>query len=479
MPPMDINNVDSDSSDLDDEETPTSNPWANAGKASISSMIDNVPELRAHSKRATKQLQLSPSERQLRLGCCILGDGTTPSGIEIERFKRSIAGTTQGQGEGTPGFSWLLRGVGRVLDDCRFKYSDFSLTDHDKLRIKATFQDLLSKGATSNDLKREDSGRAASPAGNITRGYFEIKTLARLLAYKDITIKFDGAAETFDDLIMIVQIVNEKGTKHDGGVSRQVLLKSQRMPNNLHVCPIKAVLIMALRTSNVDEPDIDELLRVTRSRPNKAVKWTHPERPVLPQFLVNGAGVNVDAPAGHTQLTAFLRTECLALGVQTRIRAHDLRRRSAREIGHFDIKGTATDAVASCMGHADRGRSRRYVGGVSVDVRGERLENPLHDPLRRIDLPTEVQASRYKHVRASKQDITAACVAQGVDDKDPKARARVAQEIRKWKQADNVEGLRRQLHVPQATGCATASRESLSHVLISFSVEYSALHPRH
>lgn len=70
----------------------------------------------------------------------------------------------------------------------------------------------------------------------------------------------------------------------DGKKKRIVRLKTLQTSSDSIICPIKLLLILALRLGNVAETSIDDLLKNTAQRNNRTVLWRYPDRPVLCAF---------------------------------------------------------------------------------------------------------------------------------------------------------------------------------------------------
>ena len=64
-------------------------------------------------------------------------------------------------------------------------------------------------------------------------------------------------------------------------MNRIVRLEAIKDNENNIVCPIRFLLILALRRGNVSGSTISEVLSTAYRRTDKTVKWTHGERPVM------------------------------------------------------------------------------------------------------------------------------------------------------------------------------------------------------
>jgi len=134
-----------------------------------------------------------------------------------------------------------------------------------------------------------------------------------------------------------------------------VILDCQSDSADNSVCPIKLLLILALRLGNLSAKTIDEVLLDTQSRHDKTVVWKHPERPVFCAVASGGTALYLDKPAGNHQLAQTLATVGPIAGFLNTVRPHDLRRGSACDIVNLEegIKGVTTPTVAAALSHTN------------------------------------------------------------------------------------------------------------------------------
>lgn len=102
--------------------------------------------------------------------------------------------------------------------------------------------------------------------------------------------------------------------------------------NDNVVCPIKLLLILALRLGNVYARTIDEVLQQAAQRRDKAIIWAHPKRPVLCAFDMANRSVKPDTPAATHQLSHTMAEAGLKASFLTRVLAHDMRMGAARDV---------------------------------------------------------------------------------------------------------------------------------------------------
>jgi hypothetical protein len=210
------------------------------------------------------------------------------------------------------------------------------------------------------------------------------------------------------------------------------------------VCPIKLLLILALRLGNVAAKTIGDVLVHAQSRRDKTVVWKHAERPVFCVLAGSGAALDLDKPAGNHQLTQTLATVGPIAGFLTPVRSHDLRRGSGRDIANLKegVKGIATPAVAAALGHTNashlRGVTSEYVGAISESTWSKRLRENYRDEYGIAVTDAAFSKKRKIHDSAA---VTAQCIRDRCDAEDPRARKAAAIKLRKqrvdnWYQAE-------------------------------------------
>lgn len=237
---------------------------------------------------------------------------------------------------------------------------------------------------------------------------------------------------------------NVPSYRNDPAKNRSVTVDCVKGSENNVVCPIKLLLILALRLGQVSGTAIDEVLNKAQSRRDKTVVWTEPERPVFCAYESQGTALRQEKPAGNHQLTQTLALAGPLAGFLTPIRSHDLRRGSARDLANLDteIKGVATPTVAAAMGHSNaahaKGVTARYVGPVTDSTWSTRLEKGYQDP-HGIEV-TDAVFSRKRKLLDPTQ-ITAQCRRDGLDEDSPNARRTSSRRLGKkriddWRQTE-------------------------------------------
>jgi integrase len=156
------------------------------------------------------------------------------------------------------------------------------------------------------------------------------------------------------------------------------------------LCPVKMIIIVALRLGAVAANSINDLLRQTARCRDRTVKWVDSSRPVLPAINLGGSKVVPTAAANSKQLGSILAAAALSAGVVGRVRPHDIHRGAAKDVsvgfGSVTRQGAAATLgeVQHVLGHSheslQRGVTQGYVGVAHVDNWDPRLAAQLDDP---------------------------------------------------------------------------------------------------
>lgn len=152
-------------------------------------------------------------------------------------------------------------------------------------------------------------------------------------------------------------------------------------------CPVKLLIIHALRIGAVAAATWKELRANAISRADKTIQWTTPENPVIPAITMGRtAFLELEKPATTHQTISTLNTMSVKAKSVVRLRVHDLRHGSARDIAHLDqskLRGNANMQVASAMGHKMStfmsDVTERYVGGSDIATWNLRAESDWVD----------------------------------------------------------------------------------------------------
>ncbi len=150
-------------------------------------------------------------------------------------------------------------------------------------------------------------------------------------------------------------------------------LRVNILSSNAHnsACPVKLLVIHALRVGAVATTTWKELRANAISRADKTVQWITPENPVIPAIIQNHtAFLDLKKPASTHQAICTMNAMSVKARSVDRLRVHDLRHGSARDIAHLDqskVYGHASMQVASALGHKMstfmHDVTEQYVGG--------------------------------------------------------------------------------------------------------------------
>lgn len=201
------------------------------------------------------------------------------------------------------------------------------------------------------------------------------------------------------------------------------------------MCPIKLLLVLALRTGAVAETRIESLLSNVTARASRRVVWKHPKRPVLAKFAVKGSWLLLDEAASNHHMVGVVHTVSRIAGLLRYVHPHDFRRGSARDLSHLPrsaLKDANIQAVGRGMGHDVRSghRTLEYIGDDTNDTWTARVENPYQGKVRAIPLAT----ISYKQPKVSREMCGQWCLEQGLDARLNKNidKARLAIEKQQW-----------------------------------------------
>lgn len=221
--------------------------------------------------------------------------------------------------------------------------------------------------------------------------------------------------------------------RHDPSNNRTVLLKCLLDIEDNVVCPIKLLLIHALRLGRVQGKSIDEVLsKALYIRLDKQIVWTDGQAPIFCAITSSGAGLLVDKPASNQQAKHFVAQAVQLCGVLGSIITHDIRRGYARDTAQIKsgINGLATSAVAATLGHTHQSHQRAvtaaYVGAIDDDVWAKRVNLKYEDPF---GLQVAAQPPPKKP-RLTKEEISTLCDIKGLDASDGNKRRQASKAYR-------------------------------------------------
>ncbi|KAF2711953.1 hypothetical protein K504DRAFT_531123 [Pleomassaria siparia CBS 279.74] len=318
------------SSDIEFGPAPMSR-FAYAGKKSIDKMLGTASVDRLESKKASKHLQMTAKSPNTQYAVTLWhnrflefrrntleitnAETATPNGEQIEGFLASIVKHVKPLSGGVPNYDWLRTGLGRLIHACVFHYTDFKLNPTDHSRIAAVIETLLREGKLTKKVKRDKTwlgshlhvllaSALGARAGDITKGKHDVHDEA-FLAYEDLRISIVNG-QGIESFIMMVKLRNQKGFKGDGHNVASAKLSMLNDPTTNVVCPVKIMLINALRSGTVKEKTILDLVQNTSARRDRT----------------NG----------------LLGKLCRQAGIIPKVRPHDMHRGETKDIANLPAK---------------------------------------------------------------------------------------------------------------------------------------------
>lgn len=244
--------------------------------------------------------------------------------------------------------------------------------------------------------------------------------------------------------------------------------------NNV-VCPIKLLLVHALRTGHVAQTSIESLLAVVQATPNRTVQWLRPSDPVVPAVHRHKHGfLDFSKPANPMQVTSTLRAAGLLAGVLVPLQSHDIRAGASRDVSKLPpdaIKGVAGVAVAKVLGHTpkttSKGLTDDYVGGIDTAVNALVAKNAKADRV-----APKIGRNPYVKRRIPPAEIDEFCEEHGLDPSVSTHRRKATlsmhqQDQDRWAEEQRA-ALSRPADVGAASGASAApSRKPQQHHLLS------------
>ncbi|KAL8796625.1 MAG: hypothetical protein Q9195_001015 [Heterodermia aff. obscurata] len=470
------------------------------------------------SKKASKSLSLEKGvdakrglalwkNRWLAFEKTVLGrpQPETPSGEDIVRFLSQIPVMMEPVGDeengGIISMSTVRNGVRVLIKYFKFTHTDFELSESEQLRIRTLLFSMRSEGKITSKMKRTrqwlgvTATRAMSRAvlnKALTQGAYNwdvtlyrtfSMVFASALGARFGDIGLSGGYETEymkyshlrvvmwslpngeETIGMHVDLAYTKGHKLDS-TSRLVSLSALTNDEDAVICPIRLLLVHALRIGNVlNAANYADVIRNIRRGRSMTLPWAHPEWPVLCGIQKGGNGLEPERTAPHSQLTNSIRNAAELAGILALAVPHDFRRGFFRDLSYAenrDFAGTATEAIAIAGGHTrhafGKGLTDEYVGGgTHDDVYTKRVQAPkrLNDP-RAVAMEPD---RPFKKRHLTSEEVNARCDQMGLDRSVKKHRrlacARVHKDLRKqWREAATNDAVPEEQPPPQTLSVA-------------------------
>ena len=376
-------------------------------------------------------------------------------------------------GGSVPRYQTMKNQVRDLKIKLTWKYSKFILSPQEHARIRSMFKEMLKKNLLTNNPVREkqwigivlvkrivtsyihDAIRQGSlswdvvvykilsiilmstlgvRAGDAVRSSYYFGN--EFLRWGAITIKFRSTSikPLLEDLVLQIVIEYEKGAKNRPAKNRVALFDFLTMPEDNIVCPIKWILIHALRHGLIKAtvPSLEAVLQETWGRNDRTIQWTQPQWPVL--TAIHGlAFLDLDIPARVNQISNSLRYGGLLAGILASLTSHDSRRGAFRDVAAMSgkVRGLASESVAETYGHSGNARTagvtKLYVGGnMDSTLLHQRLRSDFMD-----DFGVQVCDQSYPNKRMTKEQIDEYCTNHDLDPSNRLARQIASNRIRK------------------------------------------------
>ncbi|KAF4556931.1 Hypothetical protein D9617_1g088130 [Elsinoe fawcettii] len=390
------------------------------GQRSTTAMIDNALQLRTESKAVIKKLDpfgVSPSFRaQNKLAVLNTADVTKPfKAQDVIRYLDSFHTFVETQNDQpAPSLHHILANVKAIMMFAKWQWPDFKIHNEllrshihhlvrEKKVIKGVWKPRVWLGfatmarlaqtwldqAVTDGTENMDStimhllrvvlvSSMGARAGDValSRGYN-----SEMLRFKSVTIKFKDDVQNFTipDLEMRVELEHTKG--HKGEYGTALVKYHAALPENFaHICPIRLLIIHALRQGLIDATSEQQLLSQMKGASDYTLVWKYPDYPVLCRGQNGSRALLLDQPASSHTIDDSIKTISNGVGFVGRIHSHAMRLGYGRDVAHItkSLKGTTNTQTRESLGHALNHAPQvtaQYVGGISEDINSLRAEN--------------------------------------------------------------------------------------------------------
>ncbi|KAK9367326.1 hypothetical protein V1509DRAFT_654034 [Lipomyces kononenkoae] len=351
-------------------------PYFNAGNASIESMMSKRYKDRKSSKKRLREqadtrgaptsvyqraLWVRRLEAYLEMNDISVDDEDGPSGDVLYRFLHTIVSHLKPRGgHDKPAIqlSSVKSAVLQLVRGLEFKYPHFKLSGHHAARIDAMLSDLAKEGK----LLR----------GQWSKGEWLGVVLFEKMARAWLQTALDHGCLSWDvqisRLLSISLVVALACRAGEVAVSRGYTTESLKWGH--------ATIVICFEKGKKYQTNDDRTV-VFRSQRDLSKNIIY--RPVIPAISqLKRAFLELDKPATVNQLLSSTIQLGLVAGVLAKIKTHDWRRGSAKDIAHLkNITGVADHATAIALGHsrasAAKGITDTYVGNLGAPFKKVRL----------------------------------------------------------------------------------------------------------
>lgn len=213
-------------------------------------------------------------------------------------------------------------------------------------------------------------------------------------------------------------------------------------PSQSVACPIKLLLVLALRLGYVYGRTIEDCLAHTARRMDRTIQWKVPNAPVFCKMNGNSAFLKLDEPAGQHQVRYTLQQMALLTGILDRVDSRGIRRGALRDQAYLDraMTGVATRCTALIAGHSStafaRGTTQDYVGALEHPIYNMRADLPRKDRMAPAVATQGGLPIALRQYRTSPHEVDEFMKAQHMDVSDKNQRKKAGGLIKKQKIAD-------------------------------------------
>jgi hypothetical protein len=229
------------------------------------------------------------------------------------------------------------------------------------------------------------------------------------------------------------------------------------------ICPVKLLLIQALRAGNISS--LDDALTQASLRHDRTIQWLHPNRSVIPQLQKSSAFIAWDLLGGTGQVNKSTKDLALVSGVLANVISHDIRRGAFRDLANAKPSsdgpiGVATREVARVTGHSAtsylKGTTDKYVGEVEKDTYTARAEQMF------VSRKAPAVGNPYKKRRVTTSEINNHCKENNVDPADKNGRQRAGEAIHRQRKIDWIESEKNKQSTPSISRTSVSTPATAS-----------------
>ncbi|KAK5256924.1 hypothetical protein LTR16_002062 [Cryomyces antarcticus] len=484
---------DFNSSDLE-LPPPPPNPFAHTGSNAIQSMLDNAFSIRKSTKINAKTLTNhngAPGTQRARSRWANMYNAfaqdvlkqksrKAPTAEDIERFFDGIVTILRPLAHRQAvSFTYLTSGLLHLVNTFTFEYKDYRLDSQGRRRISSLFNKLLADKKLTKDPVREKQWLGCGVVHRLSLALIRDSLTHRTRSwdttlYKALSLVLMAALSARGGdiarmgdyhnkgsiclcwkhvCVKVVRVDNQtafaaeitlaftKGNKDDPKKNKVVRIDSLVEPSWNVSCPVKLLLIVALRIGVTSETSIDDVIANAEKRVDKKIIWAYPEWPVQPRFKAWGSGVHEDQPASSIQFRANLIEAAGLAGIVDGVTTQDVRRGSARDVAYLpSLQYPSVDAAASSLGHTEaskkKGITQDYIGKPRNSNWGKVLDAYADAPMELFGVQF-VNSSLKRKRNYTSQDLTALCKEYGLDptlhaSRQKASRASAASRRQQW-----------------------------------------------